>query len=151
MHSVPKVLLEVLGNLAHETLERQLAKKKLGALLVTTDLTESNGTRPVAVGLLDATGGGGGLTGGLGGQLLARGLATGALAGSLLSASHLRRNRKKGDEMMNLKERRLPRTKNNTTKEGVPCRWPGNPQHAVFAARADRSTQANTEEQSGYP
>lgn len=108
-HSLPKVLLEVLSNLAHETLERQLAKKKLSALLVTTDLTQSNGTRPVAVGLLDTAHLRGGLTGGLGGQLLARGLATGALAGSLLGASHLRRDRRV-DERANLKQRMSTRT-----------------------------------------
>ena len=41
------------------------------------------------VGLLDASGGGGGLAGCLGGQLLAGGLAAGGLAGCLLRAGHV--------------------------------------------------------------
>ena len=68
------------------------------------DLPERHGAGPVAVGLLDAPGGGGGLPGGLGGQLLpgdgqvmgeeSQGhalpgsLATGGLASGLFSASH---------------------------------------------------------------
>ena len=39
--------------------------------------------------LLDSAGGGGALAGGLGGELLARGLAAGALASGLLGTSHL--------------------------------------------------------------
>ena len=102
-----KVALEVLGDLtdlcvvsmvdggdeteessAYQTLEGELADEKLGALLVATDLTESDGTRLVAVRLLDTTGRRGALASGLGGQLLARGLATSGLAGGLVSASH---------------------------------------------------------------
>jgi hypothetical protein len=44
-----EVRLEVLGDLANQTLERQLADEELGALLVTTDLAEGDGTRLVAV------------------------------------------------------------------------------------------------------
>ena len=51
-----KIRLEVLGDLTNKTLERQLADEKLGRLLVATDLTESDGTRLVAVRLLDTTG-----------------------------------------------------------------------------------------------
>ena len=39
-----EIRLEVLSNLTNETLERQLADQKLSGLLVTTDLTESDGT-----------------------------------------------------------------------------------------------------------
>ena len=46
---------EVLSNLTNETLERELADKKLGGLLVTTDLTESDGTRLITMRLLDTT------------------------------------------------------------------------------------------------
>ena len=53
----PEVGLEVLGDLADEALEGELADEELGGLLVLADLTESDGTGPVAVGLLDATGG----------------------------------------------------------------------------------------------
>lgn len=51
-----EIRLEVLSDLTNKTLEGQLADEKLGRLLVTTDLTESNGTRLVAVRLLDTTG-----------------------------------------------------------------------------------------------
>ena len=61
----PEVRLEVLGNLAHEALERRLADEELGGLLVLPDLAEGDGSGTVAVGLLDAPGGGRGLAGGL--------------------------------------------------------------------------------------
>ena len=56
-----EIRLEVLSDLTNKTLEGQLADEKLGGLLVATDLTESDGTRLVAVRLLDTSGGGGGL------------------------------------------------------------------------------------------
>jgi hypothetical protein len=65
----------------HETLEGKLADQELRRLLVATDLTESDGTGLVAVGLLDTSGGGSRLAGSLGGELLARSLATSGLAG----------------------------------------------------------------------
>ena len=46
--------LEVLRNLTNETLEGQLADEKFGALLVTTDLTEIDCSRPVTVSFLDS-------------------------------------------------------------------------------------------------
>jgi hypothetical protein len=64
-----QVGLEVLGDLTDKTLEGQLADEKLGGLLVTTDLAESDGTGLVAVGLLDTSGGRCRLAGGLGGEL----------------------------------------------------------------------------------
>ena len=84
-----KVALEILGNLADETLEGQLADEEVGRLLVPIDLTEGNGSGAVTVGLLDASGGGGGLASGLGGELLAGGFASGRLAGGLLGTSHV--------------------------------------------------------------
>ena len=75
-----KIRLEVLGNLTNKTLEWKLADEKLGGLLVTTDLTESDGTRLITMGLLDTTGRWGRLASGLGGELLARGFATRRLA-----------------------------------------------------------------------
>ena len=83
-----QVRLEVLRDLAHEALERELADQQLGGLLVTPDLTESDGSRAVPVGLLDAAGGGGGLARRLGGELLPGGLASGGLAGGLLGTGH---------------------------------------------------------------
>jgi hypothetical protein len=72
--------LEVLSDLTNKTLEGQLADEKLGGLLVTTDLTESDRSGLVAVRLLDTTSRRGGLASGLGGELLTRGLATRGLA-----------------------------------------------------------------------
>ena len=48
--------LEVLRDFTNESLERELADEELGRLLVPTDLTKSDGTRPEAVGLLDTAG-----------------------------------------------------------------------------------------------
>jgi hypothetical protein len=79
-----EIRLEVLGDLTDKTLEGQLADEKLGGLLVATDLTKSDGTRLVAVGLLDTTGRGGGLAGSLGSELLAGSLATSGLTCGLL-------------------------------------------------------------------
>ena len=49
-----QVRLEVLGNLADEALEGQLADEQLRALLVAADLAEGDGARAVAVGLSDS-------------------------------------------------------------------------------------------------
>jgi hypothetical protein len=51
-----EVGLEVLSDLTNKTLEGQLADEKLSRLLVATDLTESDGSGLVAVGLLDTAG-----------------------------------------------------------------------------------------------
>ena len=80
--------LEVLGDFSHQTLEGQLADEELSALLVTTDLTESDGSWPVTVGLLHSAGGWGTLTCGLGGQLFAGSLSSGRFTGSLLCTGH---------------------------------------------------------------
>ena len=53
-----EVRLEVLSDLTDETLEGELADEELRGLLVTTNLTKSDGTRPEAMGLLHTTGGG---------------------------------------------------------------------------------------------
>jgi hypothetical protein len=84
----PEVSLEVLGNLPDQALEGQLADEELGGLLVPPDLTEGHSAGPVPVGLLDASGSGGALPSGLGGQLLPGGLASGGLPSGLLGASH---------------------------------------------------------------
>ena len=80
--------LEILSNLTNKALEGELADEQLSGLLVFTDLTESHGTGPVTMGLLDATSSRGGFASGLGGQLLPGGLASGGLASSLLGTSH---------------------------------------------------------------
>merc|ERR1712047_208788 len=84
----PQVSLEVLGDLTDQTLEGQLADEQLSGLLVPPDLTEGHGTGPVPVGLLHTSGGGGGLAGSLGGELLPGGLASGGLSGGLLGTGH---------------------------------------------------------------
>ena len=87
--NLSKVVLEVLGDLADEALEGQLADEKLGGLLVAADLAKGDGSRPVPVRLLDSSGCRRALSGGLGGELLTRGFASGGLAGGLLGSGHL--------------------------------------------------------------
>ena len=84
----PEVSLEVLGDLSHQTLEGQLADEELSGLLVSPDLTESDSSGPVSVGLLDSSGGGGRLPGSLGGELLPRRLSSSGLPGCLLGTGH---------------------------------------------------------------
>ena len=84
----PQVGLEVLGNLSDQALEGELADEKLSGLLVSSDLTESDGAGPVTMGLLDATGGRGGFTGSLGSQLLPWRLSSSGFTGGLLGTSH---------------------------------------------------------------
>ena len=83
-----KISLEVLGNLTDQTLEWQLPDEELCGLLVTTDLTESDCSRPVTMGFLHSSGGWGTLPGSLGGQLLPWGLASSRFTGGLLGTSH---------------------------------------------------------------
>ena len=83
-----EVSLEVLSDLADQTLEGELADEKLRRLLVSPDLTESHGSWPVTMGLLNTSGGGGRFAGGLGRQLLPRCLSTSGFTGSLLGTSH---------------------------------------------------------------
>jgi histone H3 len=83
-----QVGLEILGDFTDETLDWQLADQELCALLVTTDLTESNCSGPVTMGLLDSTCGWGALSGGLGSQLLPGGFASGGFSSGLLGTSH---------------------------------------------------------------
>ena len=84
----PQVTLEILGDLPDQTLEGELANQEIGRLLVPTDLTKSDGARTITVGLLHASGGGGGLAGSLGGELLTGGFASGGLTGGLLGTGH---------------------------------------------------------------
>ena len=54
-----QLLLEVVGDLSHESLEGELSDQELGRLLVLSDLTEGNCSWSEFVGLLHTTGGGG--------------------------------------------------------------------------------------------
>jgi len=83
-----QVGLEVLSDLPDQPLEGQLADEQLGGLLITPDLPEGHGTRPVPMGLLDAARAGRALPGSLGGQLLPGRLASRGFTGGLLGTSH---------------------------------------------------------------
>ena len=83
-----EVVLVLSSDLADESLEGELADEELGALLEASDLTESDGARSEAVGLLDTTSLSGLLGGGLVGDVLAGVLGAGVLASSLLCACH---------------------------------------------------------------
>ena len=80
--------LEVLSNFTYETLEWQFPDEKLGALLVTSDLTESDGSWPVSVWFLNTAGGWCALTSGLGGQLFTWSLSSGGFSSCLLCSCH---------------------------------------------------------------
>lgn len=84
----PQVGFEILGDLSHQPLERQLPDQQLSRLLVTTNLPQSHGPGPVAVWLLHPAGRGSALPGGLRGQLLAGGLPAGGLTSRLLGSGH---------------------------------------------------------------
>ena len=83
-----KVSLEVLGNFSHQTLEWQFSDEELSGLLVSSDLTESNSSRPVSVGLLDSSSGWSRFSCSLGGQLLSWSLSSSRFSCSLLGTSH---------------------------------------------------------------
>ena len=84
-----EVNLEVLRDLAHKALKRELADEQLGGLLVAADLPQRHGARAVAVWLLDTAGARRRRARGLGGELPARGLAAGAPSSSLLGTRHV--------------------------------------------------------------
>jgi hypothetical protein len=92
-----QVCLEILGNLTNESLERELSDQELSRLLVTTNLTDSNGSRsnvnlsykiPVSVRLFDSTSCWCRLAGSLGCQLLSWGLSSSRLSCGLLGSCH---------------------------------------------------------------
>ena len=83
-----EVVLELRGNLSDESLEGELSDEELGALLESSDFSESNGSRSESVGLLDTTGGGSLLLSLLVGDVLSGLLASGVLASGLLCAGH---------------------------------------------------------------
>jgi len=84
-----KIALVVLSNFSHQTLEGELSDEEFGRLLVSTDFSESDGSWSETMGLLDTSRGHwGGLSGGLGGDLLTGSLASGGLTSGLLGTSH---------------------------------------------------------------
>ena len=84
-----EISLEVLGDFSDQTLEGQLADQKLCGFLVTSDLTESNSTGPVSVGLLNSTSGRGRFSGSFSGQLFTGSFSTGGFPGCLLGTGHI--------------------------------------------------------------
>lgn len=80
--------LEVLCNLAHETLKRQPAKEQVATFLVATYLLKGARARTVPMGLFDASRGRRRLPGRFGGQLLAWGFPTRTFTGGLLGPGH---------------------------------------------------------------
>lgn len=85
----PQVSFEVLGDLPHQPLERQLPDEQLGRLLVTTDLSKRNGAGPVAMRLLHPAGRGSAFPSSFSGQLFAGRFPTRGLPRSLLGSGHL--------------------------------------------------------------
>ena len=85
-----KIRFPILSNLTYETLKGKLPNEKINILLIPTDLTESDGSGAVTVGLFHASGGGAGvgLAGSLGGELLASRFAAGGFTGRLFCTSH---------------------------------------------------------------
>ena len=83
-----QVSLEVLGDLSYQSLEGKLSDEQVRGFLVSTDLTKSDGSRSVSVGLLDTSGGGGRFTCCLGGELLSRSFTSGGFTCGLLGSGH---------------------------------------------------------------
>ena len=84
-----EVVLELRGDLTDESLEGKLSDEELGALLESSDFTESNCAWSESVWLLDAAGGGSlGLLGLLVSDVLSGGLSTSVLSSSLLGSCH---------------------------------------------------------------
>ena len=83
-----KIGLEVLSDLTDQTLEGQFADQQFGALLVSSDFSESHCSWPVTMGFLHSASGRSGLPRSLGGQLLARSLSSGRFTSGLLGTSH---------------------------------------------------------------
>ena len=86
-----QVSLEVLGDFTNQTLEGQFSDEQFGGFLVSSDFTESDGTRSVSVWFLDSTSGWCTLSGGFGGQLFSWSLSSSRFTCSLLCTSHFSR------------------------------------------------------------
>ena len=84
-----QVGLVVLSDFTHKTLEWQLADQKLSGLLVTTDLTKSNGTWAVTMRLLDTSSCWCTFACSLGGKLLAGSFSSSRFAGGLFCTGHV--------------------------------------------------------------
>ena len=83
-----QVGLEVLCDLTDQSLERELSDQQFGGFLVSSDLSESNSSWSVTMGLLDSSSGWGALSGSLGGQLFSWSLTSSGFSCSLLGSCH---------------------------------------------------------------
>ena len=83
-----EISFEVLSDFSHKPLEWQLADQKLGAFLVTTDLSECNSSWPVSVWFLDTTSCRCGFSCSLGGQLFSGSFSPSTLTSGLLGSRH---------------------------------------------------------------
>ena len=83
-----EISFEVLSDFTDQSLEGQFSDQKFCALLVSPDLTESDGSWPVSVWFLDSTSCRCALTSGLGGQLFSWSLSSGGFTCGLLCTSH---------------------------------------------------------------
>jgi len=84
----PEISFEILGNLSHQTLEGQLSDEQLSGLLVSSNLTEGDGSRPVSVRLLHSSSWRSGLPGSLCGELLPWSLSSSRFSSCLLCTGH---------------------------------------------------------------
>jgi len=82
------IIRNVIAYLTNKTLERQLADEQVGTLLVTTNLTKSDRSRAITVGLLDTSRSRSRLAGSLGGQLLTGSFSASGFTSCLLGTSH---------------------------------------------------------------
>ena len=84
----PQVGFEILSNFSDQSLEWKLSDEKFSGFLVSSDLSESDGSWSEPVWLFDTSGGWGGFPGSFGGELLSWGLASGGFSSGLLGSSH---------------------------------------------------------------
>lgn len=83
-----KVVLVLGGDFSNESLERKLSDEELSGFLVSSDLSKSDGTGSISVGLLDSSGWCVGFLGNLLGNRLSGLFSSGVLSSSLLSSGH---------------------------------------------------------------
>lgn len=83
-----QISFEVLGNFSHQSLEWEFPDKQLGGLLVSSDFSQGNCSRPVSVRFFDTTGWWSTLSCSLCGQLFSWSLTSCRLSSCLFSTSH---------------------------------------------------------------
>ena len=81
---------EILGNFSDQSLEWKLSDEQFGGFLVSSDLSEGDGSWSESVWLFDTTGGWGGFSGSFGGELLSWGFTSSGFSSGLFSSSHFR-------------------------------------------------------------